>query len=135
MTALDSIGLMDEGLFIDLVDTEWCLRAKSKGFHIMGVGEAIMTHTLGEQRKEVWFLRQRSVPFHRPFRYYYMIRNSLLLYRRNYISWRWKLADGVKWFKILIFFCLAAPNRFACLNMMLLGMFDGFKGVSGKRHE
>jgi rhamnosyltransferase len=134
VNVLRMVGLMDESLFIDLVDTEWCLRAKAKGFRIFGVRDAVMRHTLGEQRKEVWFLRQRVVPFHRPFRYYYMFRNSILLYRRSYIPLRWKLADIEKCFKIVILFSLAAPDRFACLKMMLLGLIDGLKGVCGKRN-
>lgn len=31
VSVFDDIGLMDESLFIDHVDTEWCLRAQSKG--------------------------------------------------------------------------------------------------------
>ncbi|MEO7928950.1 MAG: glycosyltransferase family 2 protein [Gallionella sp.] len=135
IAAIEAVGLMDEGLFIDHVDTEWCLRAKSKGFGVFGVCDAVMMHTLGEKRKKIWFLRQRSVPFHHPFRYYYMFRNSVLLYRRSYIPQNWKLADIAKCFRVVVFFTLVAPNRFACLKMMLLGMVDGLKGVSGKRNE
>ena len=135
LTAIETVGLMDESLFIDHVDTEWCFRAKAKGFRIFGVCGAVMTHALGEQRQEVWFMRQRVVPFHRPFRYYYMFRNSILLYRRGYMPWKWKLADIVKCFKMIVFFGLVAPNRFACLKMMALGLVDGLKGISGKRNE
>ena len=135
LAAIEAVGLMDEGLFIDHVDTEWCLRAKAKGFGIFGVCDVVMTHTLGEQRKKIWFLRQRSVPFHHPFRYYYMFRNSMLLYRRSYIPWNWKLADVAKCFRVVVFFSLAAPNRFACLKMMLLGLVDGLKGVGGKLND
>ena len=78
LSALANIGLMDESLFIDHVDTEWCFRAKAHGFQLFGVCDAVMTHALGERRKEIWFLRQRVVPFHKPFRYYYMFRNSFL---------------------------------------------------------
>ena len=134
LAAIEAVGLMDEGLFIDYVDTEWCLRAKAKGFRIFGVCDAVMTHTLGEQRKKIWFLRQRSVPFHHPFRYYYMFRNSVLLYRRSYIPWNWKLADIAKCFKVVLS-SLIAPNRFACLKMMALGLADGLKGTNGKRNE
>ena len=135
LAAIETVGLMDEGLFIDHVDIEWCLRAKAKGFRIFGVCDAVMTHTLGEQRKEIWFLRQRMVHFHHPFRYYYMFRNSMLLYRRSYIPWNWKLSDFANRFKIVVLFSLIAPNRFACLKMMALGLIDGLKGVSGKRNE
>jgi hypothetical protein len=32
-----------------------------------------------------------------------------------------------------VFFGLFAPNRFACLKMMAVGLVDGWKGVSGRR--
>ena len=135
VSTLDEIGLMDESLFIDHVDTEWCFRAKSKGFKIFGVSGAVMTHALGEQRKEVWFLRKRTICFHKPFRYYYIFRNSVLLSRRAYMPWNWKLADSIRCLKIAIVFGFVAENRLACLKMMWLGVVDGLKGVSGKRGE
>ena len=135
LAAIDAIGLMDESLFIDHVDTEWCFRAGAHGFQFYGVCDAVMTHALGEHRKEFWFTRQRMVPFHSPFRYYYMFRNSVLLYRRSYMPLAWKLADIQRCLKIAVFFGLVAPNRFACLKMMALGLIDGFKGVSGKKPE
>lgn len=133
VAALEEAGLMDESLFIDHVDTEWCLRAKAKGLRIFGVCGAVMTHALGERQKEVWFLRKRTVPFHKPFRYYYMFRNSLLLYRRGYMPWRWKLADIVRCLKMAVFFGWAAEDRRACLRMMWRGVMDGLKGISGKQ--
>jgi len=135
LAAIDTVGLMDESLFIDHVDTEWCFRAKAKGFQLFGVCDAVMTHALGEQRKEIWFFRKRIVPFHNPFRYYYMFRNSLSLYRRSYMPWNWKLADMTRCLKIAVFFGLFASNRSACLKMMMLGLVDGLKGISGKRND
>lgn len=133
LSAISDIGLMDESLFIDHVDTEWCFRAKAHGFQLFGVCDAVMTHALGERRKEIWLLRQRVVPFHKPFRYYYMFRNSLLLYRRGYMPLKWKLADILRCIKIAVFFGLIAHDRFASLRMMALGIIDGIKGVSGKK--
>ena len=60
LSAIETVGLMDEGLFIDHVDTDWCFRAKYLGFQIFGVCNALMTHSLGEQRKEFWFIRRRT---------------------------------------------------------------------------
>ena len=132
VTALEEVGLMDEALFIDHIDTEWCFRAKSKGMKIFGLCGAMMTHSLGERRKDIWFLRKRSVPFHKPYRYYYMFRNSVLLYQRDYMSLNWKLVDMIRCLKMMFFFGLAAENRSACLKMMLLGILDGLRGVNGK---
>lgn len=133
VAALEIVGLMDESLFIDHVDTEWCFRAKAKELKIFGVCGAVMTHALGEERKEVWFLRKRTVSFHKPFRYYYMFRNSVLLYHRKYMPLGWKFADIARCLKMAIFFSWAAKSRLACIRMMWLGVIEGFKGISGKR--
>lgn len=132
LAVIETVGLMDESLFIDHVDTEWCFRAKSHGFQLFGVCDAVMTHALGERRKEIWFLRQRTVPFHSPFRYYYIFRNSVLLYRRSYMPWSWKLADMIRSLKIIVFFGLIGPDRLLCLRMMATGLMDGLRGMSGK---
>ena len=133
LSVVRTVGLMDEALFIDHVDTEWCFRAKAQGLRLFGVCSAVMTHTLGEQRKGAWFLRRRVVPFHNPFRYYYIYRNSTRLYFRSYMPLDWKLADISRCLKMTIYFGLASPNRFACLRMMALGVMDGLKGVTGRR--
>ena len=44
LSPLLDIGLMDESLFIDHVDTEWCFRAKTKGYKLFGVCDAYCTH-------------------------------------------------------------------------------------------
>lgn len=56
----------------------------------------------------------------------------MLLSRREYMPWSWKLADGIRCIKMAILFWCLAENRIACLKMMWLGIVDGFKGVSGE---
>src|SRR5262245_43105318 len=51
---IDQIGGMEEGLFIDQVDTEWCLRARARGYHIFGDCGAVLEHRLGENIHRVW---------------------------------------------------------------------------------
>ena len=135
LSVIASVGLMDEGLFIDHVDTEWCFRAKAQGFRLFGVCGAVMTHTLGEQRRGVWFLRRRIVSFHNPFRYYYIYRNSTLLHSRKYMPMGWHVADVCRGIMMMIYFGLASPNRLACLRMMGLGVVDGLRGVTGRRDQ
>lgn len=130
--ALDHIGNMDKDLFIDHVDTEWCFRAQSKGFEIYGVCRAVMLHSLGDRQIRIWWGRWRMIPFHQPFRYYYMFRNSVLLWQRPYMSVEWKRADRVRILYALIFFTLFSPNRIANLFMMIKGLKDGFNKRAGK---
>lgn len=131
MSSIDEIGLIDEDLFIDHVDTEWCLRARSKGFKLFGVPAASMFHSLGDNRKRVWFLRWRNVPYHSPFRYYYMLRNGVLLQKRPYIPWKWCIGEFMRHCQMLVFFGFWGEGSFKRLAMMLRGLLDGFKGVHG----
>ncbi len=90
IATLDQVGGMDEQLFTDHVDTEWFLRAASRGYRAYGLGEARMEHSLGKGAAiRLWLGRWRYIALHSPLRHYYMFRNSILLYRRNYAPWKW----------------------------------------------
>lgn len=125
MTTINHVGDMDKGLFIDLVDTEWCIRAKSMGFHIFGVVDASMTHQLGNQKIRIWLGKWMSVTCHAPFRYYFMVRNSILLVKRRYVPFGYKLALFVHCLQIVAFFSIFSPRRMECLKMFSRGFFDG----------
>ncbi len=132
VSSIDLVGGADESLFIDHVDTEWCFRAKSLGYRLFGVPEAKLVHSLGSFRQRVWFLRWRSVPYHAPFRYYYMFRNALLLMQRDYVPLRWKVSEVGRCFRALIFFSLFSNSRLECIKEMYRGVLDGINRVSGK---
>ena len=133
ISAIREVGLMDESLFIDHIDTEWFLRAHSLGFDAYGCCNAFMKHALGEKTTKIWFLRSRIVPYHHSFRYYYIFRNSLLLYKRRYMSKKWMLADCVRLIQNFIFFGIFSARRKANRKMMWKGCSEGIKGVSGRR--
>lgn len=132
MQALDQAGGMDDELFIDHIDTEWCFRAQSKGFALYGVCDAIMQHSLGDKQIRFWWGRWRNISFHQPFRYYYTFRNSILLWQRPYMPAAWKRADKLRILSLLFFFTLFSPNRITNLRMMLKGMKDGSNRRTGK---
>jgi rhamnosyltransferase len=123
---------MEESLFIDQVDTEWCLRARSKGYRIFGVCGAVLEHRLGETAQRVWTGRWRRLPRHKPFRYYYIFRNTILLCRRPYVPGRWVLFN-LRWLVVLfITYGLLTRVRTGELGMMVKGAVDGVRGVTGK---
>ena len=132
LSALEQVGRMDEDLFIDHVDTDWFLRARSLGFKAFGVCDAVMQHGLGEKTHRVKLLRERNVPQHKPFRYYYIFRNSVLLYKRRY-CWRWKWNDLQRLVMIFVMYGLFCPPRKQHLRMIFQGLRDGLSGRTGKR--
>ena len=47
LAAWQDIGPMDDALFIDFVDLEWCIRARSKGYAVLGAPQLRLAHELG----------------------------------------------------------------------------------------
>ena len=122
---------MDDRLFIDHVDNEWFLRAKSLGYDAYGICTAIMEHTLGEDSKTFWLFGERRMILHKPFRYYYMFRNSILLYRRSYIPLKWKYTDFISRIRVLIILLLITNKRIECVKYITQGVIDGLRGKAG----
>ncbi|MCC7101139.1 MAG: glycosyltransferase family 2 protein [Rubrivivax sp.] len=130
--ALQAIGEMDEGLFIDKVDTEWCLRATAAGWHLVGAPAARLRHRLGQRQIRLWFFGWRRLALHAPFRYYYIWRNGLLLRRLPHATAAWRRADARQLLSVLLYFGLLAPGRLERLGMMRRGLRDGWRGRYGR---
>jgi len=133
LEALHAIGPMDEGLFIDRIDIDWCLRAAALGFGVYGVCAARLQHEPGERSRRVWIGRWREAAVHSPERTYYMIRNSILLYRKAYVPLRWIVGDVVWLVGILAVSCVVAPARARRLALAWMGLLDGLRRVQGPR--
>lgn len=73
----DSVGIMNDALFIDYVDTEWCLRCHQKSISILVIPSAVMSHSIGDNTINLFLLK---VPVHSASRRYYRIRNSIFLF-------------------------------------------------------
>ncbi|MFW0783318.1 glycosyltransferase [Gordonia sp. CPCC 206044] len=87
----DAVGLFDEDLFIDCVETEFYLRARAQGAHALIVPGTGIRHRLGRPARWTppWPLRRltrgATIEFSEdaPFRHYYIARNRFVLYRRH----------------------------------------------------
>ena len=131
LSTLDDVGEMDESLFIDYVGTEWILRARAKGYLSFGACSAFMTHTLGENRRRLWFLRWRAMPVHKPFRFYYIFRNSILLMRREKVNKAWRRCEFISLVRLAMMFGFFVAPRCEYIRMMKLGVIHGFRGKTG----
>lgn len=128
VTAIDAIGLMDEGLFVDGVDWDWCFRASSLGYRLFGIGAACMTHSLGDSG--IHLLRW-VIPLHSPLRHYYAYRNALLLCRRATVPWSWKLHFSSRLAIRFAVYMVLAPHRLQRCRYILRGVADGLANRSG----
>ena len=133
ISALKDTGLMRDDWFIDHIDTEWCLRARAKGWQILGVADACLGHRLGDRITKIWFLRERKIPHHLPLRHYYMFRNTILLLKEPFVAWHWKRHHAVRITKLFFFFLAFAPQRKLRLQMMIQGLMDGIRGRTGEK--
>lgn len=122
METFDIVGRFDEVLFMDNIDTEWGLRAKSKGLRSFGVCTATLQHRVGDHVVE--FLG-RLYYIHNPKRQYYIFRNRLNLYKRSYIPIAWKINDFFHVCFKIVFHTLAVPPRMQYLKQIFLGIKDG----------
>jgi rhamnosyltransferase len=75
-------GLMDDSLFIDYVDFEWCARVRAAGFSIVVAPAARMRHAIGQFSVQSAGL---NVIMHGPVRCYYRVRNAFHLFRYRHI--------------------------------------------------
>jgi rhamnosyltransferase len=131
MTAVREIGPMREDLFIDHVDTEWCLRAGRAGWRLYGVPAARLTHSLGDAARRVWLGRWREVAVHSPDRNYYEVRNTLLLLRMRGIGANWTIAQLTRLVQLVAFYALVVAPRWIRVKRMAQGLRDGLMGRGG----
>lgn len=126
---LTRTGLLDEKLFIDCVDLEWCARTVAAGYRLYGVADAQMAHTIGEAAVRVL---GRTVPLHGPLRHYYFIRNALLFIRKPGVSLRWRLHLAYRIVGQFTLFSLLRAPRLQRLRWMFKGLWDGLLGRGGR---
>ena len=127
--ALAIAGPMDERLFIDFVDTEWCLRCRRGNVPIQLIPRAILRHTVGTRS----FTRgPLTVLVHSPTRCYYQIRNCFLLFRMKHVPFAFALHQtaAVLVSRLLL---LLATGRVAYARAYAAGVLDGLRGAVGKR--
>ncbi|MGG6463480.1 glycosyltransferase family 2 protein [Solilutibacter silvestris] len=128
LRAIDAIGDMDAGLFIDNVDLEWCFRARARGYRLAGVADAEMEHRIGDRLH--WRPGGRAI-VHGPTRLYTIMRNRVLLYRRPGTPWRWIAQDVPRAILKFLGFSLVVAPRGANLKAMCRGLRDGLAGREG----
>ncbi len=75
--AIEDVGLWDEGYFLHCEDLDWCMRFRQKGWKILFVPHARISHALGECSRN----RRVFVEWHK---HKGMIRFYLKFFRRQY---------------------------------------------------
>ena len=77
MDIFKKVGYFDESLFIDMADTDFCMRLYENNIKMIKVKSVVLYHSLGEARRLKNGFLSFNITNHSPLRGYYMIRNRL----------------------------------------------------------
>jgi rhamnosyltransferase len=137
MDALEDVGEMCGQLFIDNVDLEWCFRAKSKGWSLLGTYSTELTHQLGDEHIRMppfmKLIGKEIVVRHSSTRLYYFMRNRILLYSMPHVPLTWKLQDVIRIPVKFLLGIIVAKSKREAAYAMLQGCWHGCLGISGAR--
>ena len=127
------IGGFKDWLFIDCVDTDYCMNLHKHGYKVLRLNRIVMKHELGNLVVHKLFNKEYPCYNHNPIRRYYIVRNNLYinsLYKNLYPEYCKRLLriqkGQVK--RIIVF----EKNKFQKLRMMYKGYRDYKKGIKGK---
>jgi rhamnosyltransferase len=129
----ESAGLYEDGLFLDYVDVEFCLRLQKKGFKILSATPVVLQHELGIKQTRNLLGFHLSFRIHAAWRYYYIMRNRVVLYRRYFgLFPLWVLQD-VKGLLLEMGRIIFLENgRRQKLHAVFQGVRDGLRGNTGR---
>ena len=123
------IGFFDEQLFIEGIDTEFCLRILDRNRSIYVGSEVAMIHGSGNDQSVNLLGRVINVSGHSPYRFYLQWRNNIYAHQKYSKGILPLLVTiGPNLLKNLIVTILFETNRIAKLRQCVLGFLDGFKG-------
>jgi rhamnosyltransferase len=128
VSAFDDIGPFNENFFVDHVDTEWFMRAQALGYVCFGLCEGALEHYMGDAVIRYWLWGWRHMPRRSPQRHYYIVRNSLWLYRYAYVPLAWKANNFIKLIFTFCYFSTFDFQRSAQFKLIVKGFIDGIKG-------
>ena len=129
---LNEVGLMRDDLFIDWVDVEWGLRARSMGLKSYHAPNVLMTHNVGDA---VVTILGRDIHVHNDIRNYYMLRNALFLFRLKSMGLRWKITFLPRIPCYLFLYPFLAENRLRNLRFVVRALQDGLAGRMGEMYR
>jgi len=122
-------GVMNADLFIDYVDTEWCLRCFAKGYTVLINPDVRMNHSIGDRTVQ---LGRFKVPVHSPLRRYYRIRNAFLLLRMAHVPKVMALREVAFSIAHQLFIVLISKQRWQYMKYLGFGIWHGIRNRAGR---
>lgn len=125
MKAIDDIGSMNEALFIDNVDLDWCFRASHKKYKVYGDFGSVIRQQIGSAYTQIPFTKA-VIRYHDYNRIYYMTRNRVWLYRQQYVNRSWVVHDVCRLTCKFLYLLLFKAGRTILLRRSVKGIVDSF---------
>lgn len=133
-SAIQVLGAFDESLYMDYVDTDFCLRARQKGM-LIPQSPAVLSHSLGRTTFHRFLGIRFGVTNHSANRRYYITRNRLRLLKRYAADWPWVWREIKAMLLQSAKVVLIEDDKGRKIRAMVAGTFDGLSGKVGKRVE
>jgi rhamnosyltransferase len=124
-------GYRDE-LFIDLVDSEYCLRALQRGYVVLVSCAAKLTHKVGDKTQRKVLGMTLSSTHHSPLRRYYLFRNCVHLIKRyGGVRPHWLIYQIVALCEVILGIIVSESQKGRKLRACVAGIRDGLAGKYG----
>lgn len=121
---IKKVGLMEEKLFIDFVDFEWCWRAQQCGLACARTHKVLLSHKVGLASKKVLGF---PIIISKPFRYFYQYRNMVWMLKRDYVPLAWKIKSVVRAFVQVVVGMVIFENKRTSIKFAVNGLLAGFR--------
>lgn len=132
IAAFEDLGGFRDELFIDLVDNEFCLRAREHGYRILVSCGAQLLHKVGNKATSRAAGVQVSATHHSPLRKYYLFRNSIAVMKSHGRTQpHWLAYHLLSLGEVVLGILLWESGKAGKLKACALGLFDGLSGETG----
>ncbi|CAJ3007281.1 rhamnosyltransferase [Burkholderia pseudomallei] len=125
------LGRFDEALFIDHVDTEYCLRALAHNVPLYVVPSLVLTHRIGARRRHKVGPFELTAMHHGWLRRYYGARNAMQLGLQYGLRFPVALVPNLLTIWQVVQVVLCEREKGAKLRGIALGVLDGVFGRLG----
>ena len=129
-SSFEKVGLMNELLFIDGVDTDWCERANLLKFKLIKSNNVYLKHKIGSKYINIFGFRKS---YHdQNLRVYYIMRNSIFLLFFGQNTFIWKLSELLRALIRLVAYPLLSSTKLKTIYFIFLAFKDGLLKTMGK---
>lgn len=128
LQAWRQVGRLNEDLFIDWVDVEWCGRAHHAGFQVLMDGDVVLFQRIGARSQS---FAGRHFHVHAPFRHYFVVRNALLILQDSRFPLGWRCHHVLYALRVVLVSLVFVSQRAERLGCVARGLLDGLARRTG----